>query len=868
MSLDCSDAFFFIPLRVGLIDRPDWTLCSTYLKKNFSESFSDSFTRVHVFNSMNELHRKTVEVFQPSCVCARFNDCFAEEVVIPYCKLVVQAQGHFPLHNGKVSPEMAFAWEDSFPVREDASIGGSSAKKGKKEVNATTSVCVLDSNIEIFSCVYNLGAAYSALGADLANTGNSSKIKLAYTYFQQSAGFFQLLEEAVSSVPEESVRKTNELQKTSISALRKLSLAQAHHCGYLSAKSMEKPEGLLSKLSVKAAELYEDIQLRKTPLCNSSVGQCMTAQVEASAHVFRTRSHFHLGLVAEKETEMGLAVAHYYECRKVLNLVSLSLLPSSFKAWLESLEEMYSGILSRAEKVNNTVCRQPIPTALLPPEGLPKALGAPIVYSSSFLKVEESTKENDPFWGIVVSTSGFSDALQTWRKGSEELLQRSSARAAAIKEKVSSSLRQLGVENYVSMANSSSDKQPESPIPDAVLEKLRHFHEGSNNRQLVAPLLAQIKYVDQKRVELLEKLEKSERFLKEDVTILDIQYIKKYGEVLWRREFPEIAKSEMFSTLIALLEEQKNSIKRNLETNLNKAKKEVYVQAPNISLIEMSPEELALLIPSMKYNQDFIAVCQGLENLMAQKHSIEQAQTEALGAAMRIVESDKLAKKLTSATKEHQEIIFSQETTELKNQLLIADKCTGNLEALLHKAEEKMVSVARIQSTDTAATEGQRILNDLLVGIAVYPQIKSSVATAAEYAAKSAQRVDEIVSSINAFRDAQTASAVASEERLDAKIAHKMESLSPSDPGGAGNFQPTYCPPGVTSYSLEPGSLPSSSFSSSLQSLRNNAQQINYPYYLSSSGCSSSSARMPSPSNSAQDPRQFLYGPQGPLQPQ
>lgn len=826
MSFEDGDIFSSVPLRIGLKDRPDWTLCSTYLKEHFSESFSESFTRVHVFKSMNELHRKLVEVFQPSSVCTCFNDAFVEEVAVPYCKLVVQAQGHFPLQNGKVSREMVFAWGDSFPTF-DKGATLSSGKHDKKETNATTSICVMDSNIEVFSCIYNLGAAYSELAADLASTGNAGKLKTGYTHFQQSAGFFQMLEEHLASIPGEAVKKINELQNNSVTALKRMCLAEAHHCGYLSAKITGKPDSLLSKLAVKAAELYEDLQLRKTPVHTSPVGQSLSAQVEASALVFRARSHLHLAAAAEKDTEMGLAIAHYYESTKFLDRISFTLLSALFKSWIEKLQEATSLALSRAEKANNTVCRQAVPTMLPSPAGLPKALGGVILHSSSFLEVEESTKENDPFWGIIAATSGSSEELQKWRSASEELLKRSSSRATAMREEVASSLQQLGVANYISIGGGcSTSKNPDSPIPQHVIEQLQIIRQDSDNGHLVSPLLAKLKFIDATKDEILEKVEQSENILSK-VACQDGPYIQKYGEVLWRSEFPEISKTETFLSLIALLDDQKKSINRSLGANLSDAKKEMYEEAANLSLLEMSLEELTLLIPSMKYNESFRALCSGLESLVRQKNAIELAQTDALTAARTIIDSDKLAQKLTSTSKEHQEIVFSQETSKINGHLSAADKCNGDLEALLRKAEEKMLALAEIQSTDTASVEGQRILNDLLLGVTIYPKIVQSINAAVNCVNQSAERVNKIVDSVDAFKNSQAATAVTAQKRLDAKISQKMENLSSSGPPGVRNSLPTYCPPESTVYLQGTGEAVAPS-PSSLQKTMNSSAQTNY----------------------------------------
>lgn len=863
MPHECNDFFFFVPLRVGTVDRPDWTLCATYLKKNFSESFSESFTRVHVLQSMNELHRRLVEVFLPSSVCEKFNDSIVDEVVVPYCKLIVQAQGHFPLQNGKVSPEMAFSWQDSFPTGEKSPGSLFGTKNDKRDANSVASICVLDSNIEIFSCVYNLGAAYSALAADLANTGDPGKIKLGFKRFQQAAGFFQLLEDAVASVPADSLKNINELQKASVTSLKKLSLAQAHHCSYLSAKLTEKPGSLLSKLCVKAAEMYENVNLRKTPLFNSAIGKSFMGMTEALVHLFHSRSHLHLALSAEEDTEMGLAIAHCHECLKRLDLISLSLLPFSFKEWVETFRGTSSVILSRMEKVNNVVCYQAIRTSVPSPLGLPKALGAPILYPSSFLQVEESTKENDPFWGIIAPTSDFMDELKSWRAEVQELLKRSRDRAAKVQESVSSSFQVLGVDTYASMGNSSVDELQEHPIPDSICQKLREIHEQSTNKDLVDTLLEQFKYVESRKNELLAKLAEGEKILRENVVACDAPYLQQYGETLWRSEFPEISKSKAFLSLIALLQDMKIHIICSLETNLVEAKREMYVQASNVSLVEMTPEKLGILIPSMNRNQEFIELCKELEGLIEEKRSIEQKQGEALTAAKCIVESDRLIKKLTSAAKQHQEVIFSQETKEIKNHLFIADKFNGELEAILRKAEEKLTTLAKIQSTDASAMEKDRILHDLVVGIDTYLRVSTSVTAALEYAQRYTNRVGEILSSIHEFNVAQKVSIDGAKSRLDVKISQKMEILIPSDPAGGGNHQSTYCPPATSPYYFQPGCVPPLPTSCPAQSVYTDMYSTAYPNHPTTPGFSTELQGFQPGSNSSVPPQyQGYYDPQ------
>eukprot|EP00796_Vickermania_ingenoplastis_P008398 gene8398-5880_t len=754
------DVFLAVPLRTGVVDLPNWKLCLPYLESHHSHTASQSFGSI--FDQMNALHKKMVEVFHPEKVASRFNDAFVSDAVIPYCKLVVQAQGHLPLHGGRVSKDLAFSWRSGFAL-EDSGQGNAT----EKEVG---NICSLDANVELMSCVYNVAAAFSTMACRESASGAPDELKSAHVMLQRAAGYFEVLEGNISRLPDSESAKVLEFQLPSIQALKRYSLAQAHHCGYLMAQANQKPHSLLSKLAVKAAEMYSDVCILSTPLCKSAFGKLLSAHISATALVFTGRSYSHLAFAAEKETEMGQAVAYHYSALEYWDQAA-NMAPPVSSSWICSARDAADVSRDRAEKANNKVCRQLVPSDVAKPTGLPGGLGKPMP-PLPFLEFTEPVKGVDPFFGIIPAEKA--KESRKWREASQELLQKTAARAQQSRTGMESSLEALGVPALL-LGSSSEPSTSRIPAPlRRQLLSLRGEKEEEGKVELAAPIMTKVQQCMESLQQVQSMLDEAEKLLKTGRSV-EAPYLNKYGEVIWRSEFPDPLKSEAYSSLTALIGNQRAKDIPRWKEMLEGGKRELYDNASNISLIEMSLHDLEVLVPdTAPASTPTEGPMAQLKTLMAHKEAIIQSQKDAIQEAENLLQSDTLVYALAATPKSNQESVLNSETAKFKKILGAVDRYNGEFDALVREVENKVVEVAQTQSADPNAEAAQKVFNSLQEGLRSYSKINSSIEEALEGVAATASRTEEILSAVRAFAKSQGTAATAAKDRLEAKLSQRV----------------------------------------------------------------------------------------------
>lgn len=791
MSTEGSDFFLSIPCRVGSNDHPDWNLCIPYIQSHHTQSCTPAVEQA--LQSMKEQHKRIVDIFQPGVVASKFNDSFVQTTMVPYCRRIVQAQGHLPLYKGTISPSLAFSWQDTFCTRSEPSDDAPARMRRNEEVGT---ICSQDAYVELLSCVYNMAAGYSAVGVRNTALGTTEGLKAAYLDFQNCAGYLETLEEAVSRAPDNELENSNDLQKESISELKKIALAQAHHCGYLSARAGQKPESLLSKLAVKASDMYEAVHINQTPLRVSEAGNLFSAYVATAALVFRARAHVHLAVAAEKDGEMGVALAYYSEAVEFLDRIPALTGNVSAAEWSASVKEAVRIAQLRAEKANNTVFRQKIPNEVPVPVGLPSALGKALV-PPPFLQFEEPKRETDPFFGIVPPKAA--SPVRKWREASEKLIETSVQRAKKMQRNMMGSWTALGVE----MLLESMEGNTASKIPPTLREQLVGLRNGSEGKaELVAPILKKLELCQTTRETIEKKLQDGAASLKKALEE-EIPYKRKYGEVIWRSEFPDPSQSEVYTSLKGQLEAERKNLDDRIFRPLESIRAGLYDEASELSLIEMPLKDLEILIPSAKPAGRLADMCNGLRSLSAHRDAIMQLQNAAIVEAQSSLQSDALVYEVASAAPTQQKGILERENGRLKEKIRRIDQINGEYEALIRKVEESMSSIAEEQSMDKAAAEGQKVLNSVQKGITRFFVAHRDLEKVVEQASRSSQRCEECVKAVQFFRTRQTNGVEAAQKRVEAKISTRLGHSEPT-PSPSSAQQNLYAPPSDYSYAPPP----------------------------------------------------------------
>lgn len=788
---DQSDVLLSLPWRNGDLESPDWNACIAYTKSYYTPGLVAQVKPV--FERMNGLHRSVVQTFTDAGF-SNFNEEFVSKVVIPYCTLVVQAQGHFPLSGGAVA-NLKFTWDNGFGQTDKLAV---SKNPYPAENVPAGRISSLDSNVEVMSCLYNTAVGYSKVAALGVNTGSPEKIKAAFTNFQLAAGYFDLLEKNVSRIGGKELRTIGDLSELTIASLKKLSLAQAHHCGYLLARENDKPPTLLSKLAWKAGELYADVRINETPVGKIEGGIASNSLICLSAALFKARAYIHLAQAAEKNSEMGLALGYYSEASKLVGPLSAS--SEDAKKFLSGVKEDLNLAQRRAEKANNTVFREAIPTSLSEPTSLPAGLGKlPTNLSTSFLEYKDPKKGEDPFFGVVPSKAA--NSTREWRENAEALVQRVLKRAEEMQANTESAIRSLGVEDFLQ----SFEVKESSKIPSDLREQLlqlRNREEG--NVEIVARFMDTI----QKSTHYLEaisgKLDEMDKLLQEEA-VSDIPLVELYGEVIWRSEYPAVSQSEVFISLSQLLKDMKTSVENKLATPLETVKRLLYHHASALSMIELSFQELELLIPTLNPNERLRAIYEGLQHLLISKEELKCLQNQAIQEVELFLQSDALMCRVASAPADQKKNILDSETAKLKTFLTAIDGYNGQFDTLLSKMESKLAAAAtcasEMQVSNQAAVEKENILSNIRDGITFYAKVREELDTTLKQAENLTAQNEKVFSAITTFKKTQENAREGARQRLDAKLAQRAGVFYPSTDEGKnqnssrGVFQYQYMPP-------------------------------------------------------------------------
>ncbi|KFH63495.1 hypothetical protein MVEG_10904 [Podila verticillata NRRL 6337] len=212
------------------------------------------------------------------------------------------------------------------------------------------------------ACVcFNIGAMYSQLGNN-ENRGTPEGLKRAYAYFQNAAGSFQHLRDAI--IPELRIAPTVDISAAALTVFIQLMLAQAQECFWQKGALDQIKDGLISKLAGKVADYYDAAFEGATHSTMSVLfSSAWTSQMQAKAFHFNAVAHYRKACECISQNKYGEEIARLQTAERLVNC-GLELqrnLKETVVSDLRSLQTAIHRNLSRAEKDNDIIYLEPIP---------------------------------------------------------------------------------------------------------------------------------------------------------------------------------------------------------------------------------------------------------------------------------------------------------------------------------------------------------------------------------------------------------------------------------------------------------------------------------------------------------------------------
>ncbi|KAL1921126.1 uncharacterized protein VTP21DRAFT_10842 [Calcarisporiella thermophila] len=214
------------------------------------------------------------------------------------------------------------------------------------------------------ACIlFNIGSMYSQLG-NAENRATSDGLKRACQYFQYAAGCFKYLQDVV--VSEMRIPPPQDLSGTTLTVLVNLMLAQAQECYWQRAVMSQMKDGVIAKLAGKVADFYEIAYEGAT---NSAVSQLFTqpwiVQMQVKGLHFNAAAQYRKSCECISQNKYGEEIARLQLAESYVKkgLDYQRSLRESVVSDLKSLQEIISKNLQRAEKDNDIIYLEHVPSS-------------------------------------------------------------------------------------------------------------------------------------------------------------------------------------------------------------------------------------------------------------------------------------------------------------------------------------------------------------------------------------------------------------------------------------------------------------------------------------------------------------------------
>ncbi|CDR39911.1 CYFA0S04e00474g1_1 [Cyberlindnera fabianii] len=217
---------------------------------------------------------------------------------------------------------------------------------------------------ERINIIYNIGALYTQMALD-QDRSNGEALKKACLYFQYAATHFayinKLAEEEGSTLT-----LPLDLQKGTIDTLRLLCLAQAQELFWQKAFGDKVKDSLIARLALQVSDYY-DQALKAVTHSEGFRSEWVSHMTVKKCH-FEAAAEYRASLVSVSSSKYGEEVARLQRAQKSISAAStqLKFVSQTVKADFEGLSKTVSETLKRAEKDNDLIYLQDVPTDVTP----------------------------------------------------------------------------------------------------------------------------------------------------------------------------------------------------------------------------------------------------------------------------------------------------------------------------------------------------------------------------------------------------------------------------------------------------------------------------------------------------------------------
>nr|CCC94816.1 conserved hypothetical protein [Trypanosoma congolense IL3000] len=753
------DPFLLLPFRRGGSASVDWTVCKTYIANNYSSSYTSSLESA--LQQMNLLRSAIVQV----CVAdgeVSPTESFIDGKLIPYCKLVAKAQAHIPLFGGYVDDHLKFFWHDSFDDSE----------KYESE----------NANLELLSCVYNLAVSWSHVAVTLASDGITEKIKEAFRAFQNAAGYFDMTEKLLCRLPPELAK--SDLTTESLGMLRQICLTMAHHCAYLKAEvDMKDNHAMLSKIAREGGKMYESsCAALKENVWYIGSGRGGLAKLfeqvfRTLSCVFNARAHLHTAALHENTGEQGVVLAHFDQALRYLGQVE-TLQTTELRSWISSIISNVNKASDRAVSVNNSVYFCRVPAEVETPGGLPRPLGKPTACED--FTVFESTRESDPFFGVV--PAHIVAIAAEWRTQQRSLVAACSSSSKSCRKKAAELLSQLNVNDIINVVT--GETQTRGRVPTTLRNRIQSVKKGADGQELkvMDTLVRMVKRCNNVYVALQETIQEVNNELERESQHY-LEGVKTYGEKLWRDAVHPAHETQSCYSIQAALDRHQRDLERLFTQPFTHAKSKLDSNLQYLGRLDWPMEELDALMPFTKeadaheHNEKILESVELLKKLLSRKQATEDGQNALLQKLEVLLESDSITHNLSAVEEAHYIVIKGRESQKIGDVIAQVNSAVREEEELLRELEELVSRLAILRSSDPIFEDMQKVCNKLEGACTTYTELYKELSTIAAEGATILELFRKLLEGTKSFVMQRKLEVENAKQMLDRQITFKMAEM-------------------------------------------------------------------------------------------
>ncbi|OZJ06787.1 hypothetical protein BZG36_00149 [Bifiguratus adelaidae] len=251
--------------------------------------------------------------------------------------------------------------------------------------NTSKPICHRNLNYEKACILYNIGAMYSQLGSS-ENRSAGEGVKRACGYFQNAAGCFRHLQDVV--IPEMRIPPTLDMSTAALNVLINLMLAQAQECFWQKAVIDGLKDGTIARLANKVGDFYD---IAFDLATNSSISglyyPSWITHMQVKALHFSAAAQYRKASECIFQNKYGEEIARLQLAQDYVNkALDLRGIRDPVYNDLKSLQEIIQKDLKRAEKDNDVIYLEPVPSSS----------SLPVIPRTEMVKPSVSAEIGDP----------------------------------------------------------------------------------------------------------------------------------------------------------------------------------------------------------------------------------------------------------------------------------------------------------------------------------------------------------------------------------------------------------------------------------------------------------------------------------------